>query len=171
VLYYPLVFGRVFTVLTGFVRVKGRFPVGASCFSPGIRIPIFVKSITPFAERSGKSKKCSRFTSISPLAYPILTKIRLFQNTLLPAMGFADIVADSKSVCHYRSAATGRVPSWVGFFDRQRPNGTRIPRRAPDRLEVGRLAEIARSAGALAFEPPHVCITTRAACARSSCLA
>jgi hypothetical protein len=44
------------------------------------------------------------------LAYPILTKIRLFQNTLLPAMGFADIVADSKSVCHYRSAGDRSSP-------------------------------------------------------------
>jgi predicted lactoylglutathione lyase len=38
-----------------------------------------------------------------------------------------------------------------------RPNGTRLALRALDRLEVDRLAELARSAGALAFEPPHVC--------------
>jgi len=87
-----------------------------------------------------------------------LTKTRPLYDTLLPAMGFSEIVVDSDSVCYYRPGGDRSNPFLGLVLDpHHRPNGTRIALRAPDRLEVDRLAEITRSAGALAFEPPHVC--------------
>jgi catechol 2,3-dioxygenase-like lactoylglutathione lyase family enzyme len=87
-----------------------------------------------------------------------LTKTRPLYDTLLPAMGFSEIAVDSESVCYYRPGGDRSNPFLGLVLDpRHRPNGTRVALRALDRLEVDRLAEVARSAGALAFEPPHVC--------------
>ena len=73
-------------------------------------------------------------------------------------MGFSDIVADPDSVCYYRPGGDRSNPFLGLVLDPlHRPNGTRVALRASDRLEVDRLAEIARWAGAAAFEPPHVC--------------
>jgi catechol 2,3-dioxygenase-like lactoylglutathione lyase family enzyme len=87
-----------------------------------------------------------------------LAKTRPLYDTLLPGMGFSDIVVDSESVCYYRPGGDRSNPFLGLVLDpHHRPNGTRLALRALGRLEVDRLAELARSAGALAFEPPHVC--------------
>jgi hypothetical protein len=87
-----------------------------------------------------------------------LGEIRLLYDALLPAMGFSEIVADPDSVCYYRPGGDRSNPFLGLVLDPlHRPNGTRVALRALDRLEVDRLAEIARSAGVAAFEPPHVC--------------
>jgi hypothetical protein len=87
-----------------------------------------------------------------------LGEIRLLYDALLPAMGFSHIVADPGSVCYYRPGGDRSSPFLGLVLDPlHRPNGTRVALRASDRLEVDRLAEIARSAGAAAFEAPHVC--------------
>jgi hypothetical protein len=91
-----------------------------------------------------------------------LGEIRPLYDALLPAMGFSDIVADPDSVCYYRPGGDRSNPFLGLVLDPlHRPNGTRVALRAPDRLEVDRLAEIARFAGAAAFEPPHDCDETR----------
>ncbi|MGC9991877.1 MAG: VOC family protein [Candidatus Cybelea sp.] len=87
-----------------------------------------------------------------------LVKTRRFYDTLLPAMGFSEIVADHESTCYYRPGSNRSDPFFGLDLDPQhRPNATRLALRAADRLDVDRLAEVARLAGALAFEPPHVC--------------
>jgi catechol 2,3-dioxygenase-like lactoylglutathione lyase family enzyme len=85
-------------------------------------------------------------------------EVRPVYDALLPAMGFSEIVADPDSVCYYRPGGDRSNPFLGLVLDPlHRPNGTRIALRATDRLEVDRLAAVARSAGASAFEPPHVC--------------
>jgi len=87
-----------------------------------------------------------------------LTKTRRLYDMLLPAMGFTEIVADHDSICYYRPGSNRSDPFLgVDLDPHHRPNGTRLALRAADRLDVDRLAEVARLAGALAFEPPHVC--------------
>jgi hypothetical protein len=87
-----------------------------------------------------------------------LSKTRPLYDSLLPAMGFSDIVVDCDSVCYYRPGGDRSNPFLGLVLDtRHQPNGTRIALRASHRLEVDRLADIARLAGASAFEPPHVC--------------
>jgi predicted lactoylglutathione lyase len=87
-----------------------------------------------------------------------LAKTRPLYDALLPAMGFSEIVADSESICYYRPRSDRSDPFLgLDLHPQHRPNGTRIALRAADRLDVDRLGEIARLAGALAFEPPHVC--------------
>jgi hypothetical protein len=87
-----------------------------------------------------------------------LGEIRLLYDALLPAIGFSEIVADQDSVCYYRPGGDRSSPFFGLVLDPLHlPNGTRLALRATGRLEVDRLAEVARSAGAKAFEPPHVC--------------
>jgi predicted lactoylglutathione lyase len=87
-----------------------------------------------------------------------LAKTRRLYDALLPAMGYARIVTDSESICYYR-AGDERFRAFLGLVldSRHCPNETRLAFRAADRAEVDRLAELARGAGATAFEPPHVC--------------
>jgi catechol 2,3-dioxygenase-like lactoylglutathione lyase family enzyme len=84
--------------------------------------------------------------------------VRELYNTLLGALGFTRIAEDSDSICYYRPGEERSAP-FLGLVadPNHRPNGTRIALRAASREEVDRLAEVARSAGAQAFEPPHVC--------------
>ena len=87
-----------------------------------------------------------------------LDEIRPLYDALLPAMGFSDIVADSDSVCYYRPGGDRSNPFLGLVLDPlHRSTGSRVALRASNRLEVDRLAEIARCAGASAFEPPQVC--------------
>ena len=87
-----------------------------------------------------------------------LTKTRKLYDSLLPAMGFSRVSEDAESICYYR-AGQERSAAFLGLVAdaNHRPNETRIAFRGADCQEVDRFAEIARSAGAGAFEPPHVC--------------
>jgi predicted lactoylglutathione lyase len=87
-----------------------------------------------------------------------LSKSRVLYDALLPAIGFSDIAVDSESVCYYRPGGGRSDPFFSLVLDpHHRPNRTCLALRALDRPDVDRLAQIARSAGASAFEPPHVC--------------
>ena len=91
-----------------------------------------------------------------------LGEIRLLYDALLPAMGFSHIVADPDSVCYYRPGGDRSNPFLGLVLDSlHRPNGTRVALRASDRLEVDRLAEIARFAGAAAFDLRTSATSTR----------
>lgn len=85
-------------------------------------------------------------------------KTRGLYDALLPAMGYERVVADAESICYYRQGDE-RLQAFLGLVldPGHRPNQTRLAFRAPDRVQTDRLAEIARTAGARAFEPPHVC--------------
>jgi len=87
-----------------------------------------------------------------------VAKVRTLYDTLLPAMGCSLITEDADSVCYYRPGEE-RSAAFLGLLadPAHRPNETRIAFRAADRAEVDRLAELARNAGARAFEAPHVC--------------
>ncbi|MBV8532108.1 MAG: glyoxalase [Candidatus Eremiobacteraeota bacterium] len=87
------------------------------------------------------------------------SKVRRLYDTLLPAMGYSRIAEDADSICYYQPGEDRSVPFFGLDLDaRHRPNGTRIALRAADRGEVDRLAALAREAGAMAFEAPHVCV-------------
>lgn len=87
-----------------------------------------------------------------------LAKVRSLYNTLLPAMGFTNVVEDADSICFYAPGDDRAAPFYGLDLDpNHRPNGSRIALRAASRAEVERLSELARSAGALNFEAPHVC--------------
>lgn len=87
-----------------------------------------------------------------------LTRARNLYDSLLTAMGFTKIVQDAESICYYQPDDDRRKPFLGLVLDpSHRPNETRIALRAASRNEVDRLAEAARSAGATAFEPPHIC--------------
>jgi predicted lactoylglutathione lyase len=73
-------------------------------------------------------------------------------------MGFTRVAEDADSICYYHPGDDRAAP-FVGIIldPDHRPNGTRIALRAVDRADVDRLAQLARNAGAAAFEAPHVC--------------
>jgi catechol 2,3-dioxygenase-like lactoylglutathione lyase family enzyme len=87
-----------------------------------------------------------------------LARSRRLYDALLPAMGYAQIAEDPDSICYYR-AGEEKLQAFLGLVrdPEHRPNATRLALRASGRAEVDRLAELARKAGAGAFEPPHVC--------------
>ncbi|HEX4014465.1 MAG TPA: hypothetical protein VHX17_11360 [Candidatus Cybelea sp.] len=87
-----------------------------------------------------------------------LAKARVLYDALLPAMGFAHIAEDQNSVCYYRRGEE-RSNAFFGIVAdaAHQPNGTRIALWGASREEVDRLAAIARTAGAAAFEQPQVC--------------
>ncbi len=86
------------------------------------------------------------------------SKVRDLYDALLPAMGFSRLEEDADTICYYRPDPDRSAPFLGLVLDsHHRPNGTRLALRAASRDEVDRLAETARSAGATAFEPPHVC--------------
>jgi catechol 2,3-dioxygenase-like lactoylglutathione lyase family enzyme len=87
-----------------------------------------------------------------------LGKVRGLYDALLPAMGFSRIAQDADNICYYRPGEDRSAPFFgIDVDPNHRPNGTRIALRAADRAEVDRLAAVAHGAGAIAFEPPHVC--------------
>ncbi len=85
-------------------------------------------------------------------------RTRVLYDAVLPAMGFSEIAADAGFVCYYRPGG-GRSNAFLGLAlePLHRPNGTRLAFRAASRAEIDRLSQVAREAGAGAFEPPHVC--------------
>jgi len=85
-------------------------------------------------------------------------KVRRLYDALLPAMGFTRIVEDAESICYYQPQNDRGAPFFaLDLAPAHRSNETRIALRAANREEVDRLAEVARTAGAEAFERPHVC--------------
>jgi predicted lactoylglutathione lyase len=66
-------------------------------------------------------------------------------------------VQDAEVICYYH-AHNDRANAFFGIEHEpnHKPNATRIALRASSPGEVDRLAEIARSAGAGAFEPPAI---------------
>jgi catechol 2,3-dioxygenase-like lactoylglutathione lyase family enzyme len=86
------------------------------------------------------------------------TKVRRLYDALLPAMGFSRISEDEETICYYTPNGDRSEPFFAINVDpRHRANGSRLALSAAGRDEVDRLAEVARTAGAAAFEPPHVC--------------
>lgn len=82
-------------------------------------------------------------------------RTRALYDAILPAMGYTRINAGDESAGYHLPGETGAEPFlWIVSDTSHRPNGTRIALAARDRAEVNRLAEIARSNGATAFEPP-----------------
>lgn len=87
-----------------------------------------------------------------------LAKVRRLYDTLLPGFGCSRLAEDADSICYYLPGEERREEFFcINADPTHRPNGTRLALRAPSRAEVDRLAELARSAGAAAYEPPHVC--------------
>jgi catechol 2,3-dioxygenase-like lactoylglutathione lyase family enzyme len=84
-----------------------------------------------------------------------LDAVRQLYDALLPAMGFSLLEEDGRNV-NYRADEGGKAPFFGLMTDpKHRSNGTRIALRARSRADVDRLAQIARSAGATAFESPE----------------
>jgi len=85
-------------------------------------------------------------------------KVRGLYDALLPAMGYSDIAQDEETICYYTPGRDRSRPFFAIDVDPlHKPNGSRIALRAGSRDEVNHLAEIARAAGAIAFEAPHLC--------------
>ncbi|MBV9720273.1 MAG: glyoxalase [Candidatus Eremiobacteraeota bacterium] len=85
-------------------------------------------------------------------------KVRRLYDALLPAMGYPRLSEDAESICYYTSDGDRAKPFFcINLDPDHRPNGSRIAFRAADRPDVDRLGEVARAAGATAFEPPHLC--------------
>lgn len=82
-------------------------------------------------------------------------KSRALYDALLPAMGYTKVNADDESAGYHQPGETGAEPFfWLVADPAHKPNGTRVALAAQTRAEVDRLAGIARSAGATAFEAP-----------------
>jgi catechol 2,3-dioxygenase-like lactoylglutathione lyase family enzyme len=86
------------------------------------------------------------------------SKVRGLYDALLPAMGCVRVVEDADSICYYDEKRDHAAPFFgLDLEPTHQPNGTRLALRASSRAEVDRLGEVARSTGAAAFEPPHLC--------------
>ena len=87
-----------------------------------------------------------------------LAKVRRLYDALLPAMGFSRLSEDAETICYYTPDGDRAKPFFAIDADpNHRPNGARIALGARGREDVDRLAEVARCAGAIAYEPPHLC--------------
>jgi catechol 2,3-dioxygenase-like lactoylglutathione lyase family enzyme len=85
-------------------------------------------------------------------------KTRRLYDALLPAMGSTRVAEDAETICYYRPGNDRSEPFFaINAEPDHLTNGSRLALRASSRADVDRLAEVARSAGATAFEPPHVC--------------
>lgn len=88
-----------------------------------------------------------------------LARVRPLYDALLPAMGYSKINADDESAGYHRPGETGGEPFiWLVADPEHAPNGTRIAFAAASRADVERLAALARSAGAQAFEAPELIV-------------
>ena len=85
-----------------------------------------------------------------------LAKARGLYDALLRALGYTRITGDATCVYYH---LPGRDTDFFGLNeDRSHwPGGTRIAFAASNRAQVDSLAELARTTGARAFEPPHLC--------------
>lgn len=88
-----------------------------------------------------------------------LAAARPLYDMLLPAMGNSEINGDEGAAGYHVPNARGADPFvWLVQDPAHKPNGTRIAFAANSRAEVDRLAEVARCAGARAFEAPAIAI-------------
>jgi predicted lactoylglutathione lyase len=87
-----------------------------------------------------------------------IAKTRNLYDTLLPALGCTDSQEDSNSICWY-GPGLDRERAFFGLMadPDHRPNESRLAFRGASIEEVDRLAALAKQAGALAYEAPHVC--------------
>lgn len=86
-----------------------------------------------------------------------LTEARVLYDALLPAMGWTKINADAESAGYHFPEESGAEPFvWLAEDREHRANETRLAFAAPSRQEVDRLAAIAKTAGAVNFEPPEL---------------
>lgn len=84
-----------------------------------------------------------------------LAGVRPLYDALLPAMGYTKINADEESAGYHRPDETGAEPFlWFLEDPGHQPAETRIAFAAESRAQVDSLAEVARNAGARAFEAP-----------------
>lgn len=84
-----------------------------------------------------------------------LKSVRPLYDALLPAMGYTKINSDDESAGYHRPDETGAEPFiWIVQHSDHWPGATRIAFAASSRAEVDRLSALAKSAGAMAFEPP-----------------
>jgi predicted lactoylglutathione lyase len=87
-----------------------------------------------------------------------LSRIRKLYDALLPAMGFTRVSEDDETITYYLPGDDATAPFFgINVDPSHRPNGSRIALYAASRDEVDRLAAIVATAGAAAFEPPHLC--------------
>jgi catechol 2,3-dioxygenase-like lactoylglutathione lyase family enzyme len=87
-----------------------------------------------------------------------LAKTRALYDTLLPALGCSYVDEDSNSICYYAPGkARDRAFFGIIVHANHRPDETRLAFRASSVEHVDRLAELAKQAGAQAYEPPHEC--------------
>jgi predicted lactoylglutathione lyase len=86
-----------------------------------------------------------------------LAKVRPLYDALMRAMGFSRFVTDDDGNINYHLPSQHRNEPFFGLMtdSQHRANGSRIAFRASSRAEVDRLAEVAKAAGARAFEPPE----------------
>ncbi len=85
-------------------------------------------------------------------------KTRPLYDALLPAMGYSQLTETADWINYERPGGNATSAFFGIMLDGgHRANGSRIALRADSRAEVDRLAAIAQSAGAIAFEPAHLC--------------
>jgi catechol-2,3-dioxygenase len=86
-----------------------------------------------------------------------LARVRPLYDAVLRAMGYTQVNADEESAGYHRPGETGAEPFlWLVGDGDHRPSETRIALSAQTRAELDRLAQIARQAGAHAFEAPQL---------------
>lgn len=85
-------------------------------------------------------------------------KTRPLYDALLPAMGYSQLTETAEWI-NYGPPGDDGTGDFFGIMldPGHRANGSRTALRAASRAEVDRLAAIAHSAGATAFEPAHLC--------------
>ena len=85
-----------------------------------------------------------------------LARARRFYDPLMTALGFARFDTDGRNI-NYHLPSPDRAKPFFGLMEERghRGNASRIAFRAASREDVDRLANIAKDAGARAFEAPE----------------
>jgi catechol 2,3-dioxygenase-like lactoylglutathione lyase family enzyme len=84
-------------------------------------------------------------------------KVRPLYDALLPALGYTRVTSHAGLHLYYHLPGDDVDFFGINADPDHRANGTRIAFAAVSREQVDELAGLARAAGALAFEPPHLC--------------
>ena len=83
-----------------------------------------------------------------------LAKARPLYDALLPAMGYSRITEDAENICYYVPGDERNAPFLALTADAgHHADGSRLALRAASREDVDRLAKIAQTHAARAFEP------------------